>query len=685
MSATLDLHGAHAIIRIDNPPVNGLGHASRSAIATHLANLQDDANVSVIILTGSGKAFSGGADIKEFGTEKTFADPALPALIAQIENSIKPVVAVINGVCMGGGLELALGCHYRVATAGAQIALPEVKLGLLPGAGGTQRLPRLLAMETCVEMITTGKAFDSAVLADSGLFDLYVPESNNLMAIAKEFALSIAEHRPLPRVRERAVKVPAQDDFFANTRAALMKKSAHFPAVFGCLDALEASLKQTFDEAVKTERAIFQQLLISPESKALRHIFVAERAVGKIQGVSADTPLRTIKSVAVIGAGTMGAGIAMNFASAGISVQLLDLQAASLAKGLERIRNNYQSAVTKGKLSQAQSEQCCSLVSGVSSYAEIAQADLVIEAVFEEMLVKESVFKQLDQVMKKGAILASNTSTLDLDKIASFTSRPQDVIGLHFFSPANIMELLEIVRGEKTSPEVLASCSALAKKIKKTAVVAGNCDGFIGNRMLDQYTKQAAFLLEEGCTPEQVDKAIEAFGFAMGPFRMSDLAGNDISWAIRQRRRQANPQAIYSRLGDLLCESGRYGQKTQAGWYDYQANERQAYPSDVVKKLIRDHAQELGVTQRQISNEEIVHRLVFALANEGMKILDDKIAERASDIDIVYLKGYGFPKHTGGPMFYANEFTWNRVGDAIATFAAGHRGDTWILAKSFSI
>jgi 3-hydroxyacyl-CoA dehydrogenase len=375
----------------------------------------------------------------------------------------------------------------------------------------------------------------------------------------------------------------------------------------------------------------------------------------------------------------MGAGIAMNFANVGIPVQILDQQAAFLEKGLARIRHNYQSAVSKGKLTQEQCDQRCALIIGVDQYAAIAQVDLVIEAVFEEIAVKQSVFEQLDQVMKPGAILASNTSTLDLNQIARFTKRPYDVIGLHFFSPANVMELLEIVRGEQTAVEVLATCSALAKKIKKTAVVAGVCDGFIGNRMLEQYTKQAAFLLEEGCTPQQVDSAIEEFGFAMGPFRMSDLAGNDISWAIRKRRLASNPHAIYSKLGDLLCEQGRFGQKTQAGWYDYQDNDRTAHPSEFVNQVVKQHAQMLGVAQRQISDEEIVQRLVLALANEGRKILRDGIAARASDIDIVYLKGYGFPLHRGGPMFYADRLGWDKVDNLLQQFQFGHRGETWVL------
>jgi 3-hydroxyacyl-CoA dehydrogenase len=677
MSASMQLHGDLAVITINNPPINGLGLATRSDISACLKAAEVDSAVTAILLVGTGKAFSGGADIKEFGTEKTFASPTLPALLEQMDASTKPIVAVMNGVCMGGGLELALACHYRVATSNLQIALPEVKLGLLPGAGGTQRLPRLLAMETCISMISTGQIMLSEQLIDSALFDVFEPDPQALFDTAVSFAESIASERPLPRVRDREVVAPLTGDLFLHNRTNLLKKSPNLLAPIACIDALEASFTLDFDAGIELERSVFQRLLHSDESKALRHIFMAERAVGKIEGVTPDTPIRSIESVAVIGAGTMGAGIAMNFASVGILVKILDLQAESLEKGLTKIRSNYQSAVSKGKLTQDQCEQYCRLVQGVDNYAAIANADLVIEAVFEEMQVKRSVFETLDRVMKPGAILATNTSTLDVNKIAGFTKRPQDVIGLHFFSPANIMKLLEVVRGERTAVDVLATCAALAKKIKKMAVVAGVCDGFIGNRMLEQYTKQAAFLLEEGCTPQQVDHAIETFGFAMGPFRMSDLAGNDISWAIRKRRVEANPQAIYSKLGDLLCEQGRFGQKTQAGWYDYHANDRTAHPSEFVGRLIQQHALTLGVKQRQISDEEIVQRLVLSLANEGRKILRDGIAARASDIDIVYLKGYGFPMHRGGPMFYASGLGWDKVDTLIHQFSTGHQGNTW--------
>ncbi|MBC3879981.1 enoyl-CoA hydratase/isomerase family protein [Undibacterium sp. LX40W] len=677
MSALLEIHGSIAVIRIDNPPVNGLGLSTRTSINEFLQESLSRDDIAAIVLTGTAKAFSGGADIKEFGTDKTFASPNLPSVLDAIENARKPVIAAINGVCMGGGLELALACHYRITMSGCPIALPEVKLGLLPGAGGTQRLPRLLDMATCIDMVSNGSIYLSENLRQSALFDSFIDDQSSLLSSAIEFAIAKSAARPIPKTSERPVVQVGDPNLFEAARAVFHKKSPFLPAPIKCIDVLEMSTLHSFEDGLKKEREAFQFLLNGAESKALRHIFVAERAVGKIDGVNAETTVRTIKQVAVIGAGTMGAGIAMNFASAGIPVQILDAQAASLERGLLRIRQNYGATVAKGRLSQEQCERNCALISGAQDYEQIRDADLVIEAVFEQMEVKEEVFRSLDRVMKPSAILASNTSTLDLDQIAQFTSRPTDVIGLHFFSPANVMELLEIVRGKLTSPEVLATCANLSKKIKKTAVVAGVCDGFIGNRMLAQYTKQAAFLLEEGCTPQQVDRAIENFGFAMGPFRVSDLAGNDISWAIRKARRISKPDEIYSDLGDLLCEQGRFGQKTQAGWYDYTAGDRTAHPSALVANMIGDYSQKNGFKQRSISDQEIVERLIFALANEGRKILEDKIAARSSDIDVVYLKGYGFPRHRGGPMFYAELVGWDYVDAAIDTFSRGHRGETW--------
>jgi 3-hydroxyacyl-CoA dehydrogenase len=442
-----------------------------------------------------------------------------------------------------------------------------------------------------------------------------------------------------------------------------------------CIDCVEQSTKMKFDDGMVYERAAFLALMMTPECKALRHAFFGERAASKIPDVPEDTPVREIRKVAVIGAGTMGGGISMNFLNAGIPVTILETSQEALDRGVGVMRRNYEAQVKKGKLKPEQYEQRMALLTTTLSYDAIRDADLVIEAVFEDLGVKEQVFRRLDEVMKPGAILASNTSTLDLNRIASFTKRPQDVVGMHFFSPANVMKLLEVVRGDKTAKDVLATVMAIAKKIRKTAVVSGVCDGFIGNRMLEQYIRQAMFMLDEGATPAQIDKAIEAFGFAMGPFRMSDLAGNDIGWAIRKRRYVEKPEIRYSRIADRLCEMGRFGQKTGAGWYDYQPGKRDAIPSPVVEKMIEDHRRELGITPRAIGDEEIVQRLVFALVNEGAKILEEGIASKASDIDMVYLTGYGFPLHRGGPMCYADTFGLFNVVQAMKRFARNPHDD----------
>ncbi|MET0962348.1 MAG: 3-hydroxyacyl-CoA dehydrogenase NAD-binding domain-containing protein, partial [Noviherbaspirillum sp.] len=622
--------------------------------------------------------FSGGADIKEFNTPAALAEPSLHTVIRAVENAEKPVVAAIHSVAMGGGLELALGCHYRVATPGAQIALPEVKLGILPGAGGTQRLPRVVGLEMALNMIVSGTPVPSEKLAKTKLFDQMI--DGDLMQGAIAFANKVADARPLPKVRDIRIDYPNHEAFLQFSRNTVKAMAGPFPAPLKCVDAVAAAVTQKFDDGLKTERELFLELVQTTESKALRHAFFAERAASKIPDVPADTPQREIKSAAVIGAGTMGGGIAMNFANAGIPVKILEMKQEALEKGLATIRKNYENTLKKGKLTQEKFDQRVGLITGTMSYEDIGQCDIVVEAVFEDMGVKETVFRKLDEVMKPGAILASNTSTLDVDKIASFTKRPQDVIGLHFFSPANVMRLLEIVRGAKTGKDVLATAMALSKKIKKTGVVSGVCDGFIGNRMIEQYSRQAGFLLEEGCTPEQVDRAVEKFGFAMGPFRMGDLAGNDIGWYIRKRRYVEKPEVTYSKTADLLCEMGRFGQKTGAGWYDYKAGDRKPYPSQLVNDMIIKHSADLGIERRKVSDEEIVERLIYSLVNEGARILEEGIALRASDIDMVYLTGYGFPLHRGGPMFYADTVGLPNVVMAIEKFSRGRHGEAWKVA-----
>nr|WP_295077852.1 3-hydroxyacyl-CoA dehydrogenase NAD-binding domain-containing protein [uncultured Roseateles sp.] len=670
MTATYEVRGHIAVITLSNPPVNGLGFATRKAAAAAIGQAESDAQVQAVVITGAGKAFSGGADIKEFGSPLAMAAPNLLDLIGVVEACSKPVVAAIHSVCMGGGLELALGCHYRVVAPGTKVALPEVKLGLLPGAGGTQRLPRALGVEPALNMIVSGEPVNAELLAQvpgQKLFDRVA--SGDLMEEALALAAEVAQVRPLPRVRDLKARHANPEAYFQFARNMVGGMSKNFPAPLRCLEAVAAAVSKPFDEGIKAEREGFAALMMTPESKALRHAFFAERAASKIADVPESTPTRTIAKVAVIGAGTMGGGISMNFLNAGIPVTILETKQEALDRGVATIKKNYEAQVKKGKLKEDKYQQRMALLSTTLSYAEIGDADLVIEAVFEEIGVKESVFKQLDAVMKPGAILASNTSTLDVNKIASFTQRPQDVVGMHFFSPANVMKLLEVVRGAHTAKDVLATVMALAKKIRKTAVVSGVCDGFIGNRMIEQYSRQAGFLLDEGCSPAQVDRAAEKFGFAMGPFRMGDLAGNDIGWAIRKRRYQEKPNLRYSKSADLLCELGRYGQKTGAGWYDYAPGKRDALPSAVVAEMLDKHRAALGITPRQISDEEIVHRLVYALVNEAAHLLEEGIAQRASDVDMVYLTGYGFPLWRGGPMCYADTVGLFNVVQTMQRFA----------------
>jgi len=625
--------------------------------------------VRAIVVTGAGRMFSGGADIREFNTPKVAAEPSLHTLIRMVEASEKPVIAAIPGTCMGGGLELALGCHFRVATADAPIALPEVKLGLLPGAGGTQRLPRAIGVEGALNMIVTGATVPAGQLRQTALFDQVV--EGDALAAAIELARKVvAEARPRKRLRDVAIREPDAEGFLQFARNTVAPMSKGYPAPMKCIDAVAAAVAKPFEEGLRVERALFVELLNTTESRALRHAFFAERAASRIPGLDENTPMRSIERVAVIGAGTMGGGIAMSFANAGIPVTVVETKREALDKGLATIRRNYEASVKRGKLDAKAVERSLALLAPTLDYADVAGADLVIEAVFEAMEVKLGVFRELDAKAKSGAILASNTSTLDLDRIAAATARPQDVIGMHFFSPANVMRLLEVVRGRKTADDVLLSVMRVAKRIGKTPVVSGVCDGFIGNRMLEQYVRQALFLLEEGASPQQVDQALERFGLAMGPFRVSDLAGNDVGWLIRKRRYVEKPALAYSRIADRLCELGRFGQKTGLGWYRYEPGRRDALPDPAVEQLIADYRKEHGFVPRRIADEEIVERCIYALVNEGAQLLDDGIALRASDIDVVYLAGYGFPRYRGGPMFYADTVGLYNVVRAMQRFAA---------------
>ena len=676
MSARYETNGPVAVITLDNGPVNSMDIATRREIAGGIARAEDDPAIKAIVLTGAGQVFSGGADIREFGTPNMFGEPNLRSLIDTVESASKPVVAALHGLCMGGGLELSLGCHYRVAARGTRISLPEVKIGLVPGAGGTQRLPRAVDVETALNMIVTGEPVMSEVLAalpGQVLIDKLVEA--NVLPAAVAFAGEVAANRPLPRLRDRKAAHKNADGYFAFARATVQAMARNLPAPQRCVDLVEVAVRQKFDDGLKAEYQTFGTLLQTPECHALRHAFFAERAAARIADVPADTPVRKISKVAVIGAGTMGGGISMCFLNAGIPVTVLETRQEALDRGVAGIAKTYEAQVKRGRMKQTALDERMKMLATTLDYKVIADADLVIEAVFEEIGVKQKVFEALDAAMKPGAILASNTSTLDLDRIAGFTKRPQDVVGLHFFSPANIMKLLEVVRGRETGKDVLATVMSIAKRIGKTAVVSGVCDGFIGNRMMEQYIRQALFLIDEGASPQQIDKAIEAFGFAMGPFRVLDLAGNDISWAIRKRRYVEQPQIRYSKVGDLLCEMGRFGQKTNGGWYDYVPGKRDAVPSPVVADTIDKHRKSIGIAPRKIADTEIVQRLVYSLVNEGAHVLEDGTAARAGDIDIVYLTGYGFPAWRGGPMCYADTQGLYNVVRAMRSFARNPHDD----------
>lgn len=661
-----------ALIRLDSPPVNGLGHDTRIGIVTDLRRALDTPEVAAVVLTGGGGFFSAGADITEFGTPAATAEPTLSDVISALEDADKPVVAAIDGTCFGGGLELALGAHYRMVTAHSKIGLPEVKLGLVPGAGGTQRLPRVVDVATAIDMITGGAprvAGRLAEVAGQRLFDQVV--EHEVVAAAVEFAQEVASVRPLPRVRDLATAGAAPD--FDAVRAQLRKRGRGFLAPVAALDLVEAAITTEFAEGKAAESAAFAQLLSGSQSAAMRHAFFAERAARKVPGMSREVGTRSVETVGVIGAGTMGGGIAMNFLGAGVPVRLLEMKSEPLERGVGVIRRNYQAQVDKGKLTAAALEERMGLLAPTLEYQDLAGCDLVIEAVFEDMDVKRAVFGRLDEVLAPGAILASNTSTLDVDAIAAITSRPADVLGMHFFSPANVMPLLEVVRGKETADDVLATAMSIGQRVGKTAVVSGVCDGFIGNRMLAKYQDAAMTMLHAGATPAQIDSAIEGFGFAMGPFRMGDLAGLDIGWAIRKRRYAETPDAPRDEIADALCELGRFGQKTGGGWYDYEAGRRDAIVSPVVEEQLAAFHREHGTERQDFDPSEIVERLVFALVDEGARILAEGIALRSSDIDVVYLAGYGFPRHVGGPMFYADQVGPAAVLSALQRF----HGPSW--------
>jgi len=666
-----------AVITMNNPPVNGLGSVLRPGIMDGIARAGADPAVKALVIIGSAKAFSGGADIREFNTPKMNVPPSLPEINDAQDACPKPMVAAIGGFALGGGCELALGCHYRVALPKAQIGLPEVKLGLLPGSGGTQRLPRVVGAAQAIQMMTTGDPVPAEKAVALGLVDEVV--QGDLLEGALAFAKKlVAEGKGPRRIRDATVKVDGDPKaFFEAARAEVKKRARGFPAPLEIVSCVEAAATLPFDEGRKEERRRFMFLVEGTESKALRHMFFAERQTTKIPDVPEDTPVREVKKAAVIGAGTMGGGITMSLVNAGIPVTIVEMKQDALDRGMATIHKNYAATVSKGRLKQEDMDKRMALIAPSLDLAAVKDADIVIEAVFERMDVKQDMFRKLDAVAKPGAILATNTSTLDVNAIADVTQRPQDVIGTHFFSPANVMRLLEVVRGAKTAKDVLATTMKLGKTIRKLPVVSGVCDGFIGNRMVEKYGQQSLFLLDEGCSPQQVDAALAKWGMAMGPLTMGDMAGLDIGWEIRKRRYVERPNFVYSKVGDRICEQGRYGQKTGKGWYLYEAGNRTPVPDPAVDKIIADYRKEIGVTPRQISDEEIVERCIYALVNEAAYILEEGIALRASDIDMVYLTGYGFPAYRGGPMFYADTVGLDKVLAAIERFQQGYKGEVW--------
>jgi 3-hydroxyacyl-CoA dehydrogenase len=673
--ARYDVRDGIAVITMNNPPVNGLGNALRAGLMEALKRAEADPAARAVVIIGSPRAFSGGADIREFG--KAREKPDLPDINDQQDSMRKPVVAAIGGFALGGGLELALGCHYRVAAPRSQLGLPEVKLGILPGSGGTQRLPRIIPMAEAVRMMTSGTPIPAEKAKELGLVDEIA--QGDLLEFALSFSKKLlSEGKGAKRIRDQEAKLDGDPKaFFAKVREQVAKESKGYPAPLAIVDCAEAAASKPFDEGRKVEREGFARLVQTSESKALRHMFFAERQTSKIPDVPEDTAAREVKKAAVIGAGTMGGGIAMSFANAGIPVTLVDMSEEALERGINTIRKNYAATVSKGRLKQEDMDNRMSLIKGSANLSDSREADIVIEAVFERLDVKQDTFKKLDRIVKQGPILATNTSTLDVDRIAAATTRPQDVIGTHFFSPANVMRLLEVVRGKQTAKDVLATTMKLGKTLKKVPVVSGVCDGFIGNRMLEKYGQQSLFLLDEGASPQQVDAALTKWGMAMGPFAMYDMAGNDIGWEIRKRRYKERPDFTYSKIADRICEQGRYGQKTGKGFYFYEKGSRTPVPDADVEQIISSYRKELGIQPRHISDDEIVERCIYALVNEGAQILEEGIAQRASDIDMVYLTGYGFPPFRGGPMFYADTVGLNNVLAAITRFQKGYQGAQW--------
>jgi len=675
-TTTLRKVGRIGLIIVDHPPVNALSQVARRELGEALAAAVAATDIAAIVLWCAGRTFFAGADIREF--DKPLVEPGLPEITQRIEDAPKPVIAAIHGTALGGGFEVALACHFRVAVPSAYVGLPEVKLGLIPGAGGTQRLPRLVGVAAALQIIVDGTPVPAAKAQVLGAIDAIV--EGDLMNGAIAFAEQVvADRRQLRRARDLSAKVEGPN-VFAEFEQSIARKQRGFLAPFYAIKAVRAATELPFDEGLRRERELFGELLDSQQSKAQRHVFFAERAVARISGVPDLTPTRDIQSVAVLGAGTMGSGIAMCFLNAGIPVTLLETSQENLDRGVHTIRKIYASSVAKGSLQQKETDRRMSLLQPTLAYDDLRDVDLVIEAVFEDMAVKKDVFGKLDAVCKTGAILASNTSYLNIDEIAASTTRPQDVLGMHFFSPANVMKLLENVRGEKTASDVSASAMKVGKTIGKVPVLVGVCDGFVGNRMLAKRTREAYFLLEEGATPQQIDRVLYDFGFPMGPFAMADLAGLDVGWRNRKSKlEQLTPREKANNLLDKICELGRYGQKTGAGFYRYD-DKRAATSDPLILELIIAHSQERGITRRAIPDQEILERCLYSMINEGAKILEEGIVARPLDIDIVWIHGFGFPTYRGGPMFYADEIGLKTVLEAIRKYRESLGAEYWTPA-----
>jgi 3-hydroxyacyl-CoA dehydrogenase len=673
---TSEKQGEIAVIRMNNPPVNALGHALRVGLEKAFNEASADAGVKAIVLTGTGKFFSAGADITEFKGE--MKAPFLPELIDHIEQSAKPVVAAVNGTALGGGLELALGCHYRVAGSDVkQLGLPEIKLGIIPGAGGTQRLPRAIGPEQALQLITTGTFIDAKKGAAAGLIDKVA--DGDVVAAAIEFAKGQVG-KPVRRIGEVKIDTAALPaGLFEKARGSTARHPSGPIAPKCAIDAVEAAVTLPLAEGNAKERALFREAAASPYARALQYAFFAERQAANLPGIGADTKLRDVKSLGVLGAGTMGTGITLAFLNAGFPVTIVETTQEALDKGVARIKDTLAQNVKRGRISEKQATERFAALTPSLKMEDFADKDLVIEAVFENMALKKEIFTKLDKIAKSGAILASNTSTLDVNEIAAVTKRPQDVLGLHFFSPANIMRLLEIVRADKTGADVMATSMAIAKKIGKVGVQAGVCDGFVGNRMLASYGNEVQAMNLEGAMPQEIDGALEAWGMAMGPLAVSDLAGLDVGYRIRKERKLTGEAAQFARVPDKIVEMGRLGQKTSAGYYKYDENRKRIVDPEI-EALIKAEAEALQIKQRHIPAEEIVERCLLRLANEGAKILEEGIALRASDCDVMYMNGYGFPAWRGGPMWQADNMGLKVVAEKIKAYEAKY-GPRWKCAR----